>query len=123
MRTVHWVRGATCALAIAIVVPALALAGRRRSIADCTRFEQSDRGDDRVGFTIHNACSIPLDCAVSWRLVCAPDSRKRRAVHPGSVKLAIADGATGSAEASAATCGDAAWVIDSVAWICLPNKE
>jgi hypothetical protein len=122
MRTVCWVRGATCALAIAIVVPALA-DRPRRTLAACTSFDQADRGEDRVAFTIHNGCAIPVDCAVSWRVVCAPDARKRRAAHAGSAKLAIADGASQSAEASAAICGDDAWAIDSVQWSCSPNKD
>jgi hypothetical protein len=125
MRTVSWVRGATCALAISIVVPAMADRPHRppRSLAACTSFDQSDTGDDRVAFTIRNACTIPVDCAVSWRLVCAPDAKKRRAVHPRSVKLAIADGTSQSTEASASICGDDGWIIDSVQWSCLPNKE
>lgn len=122
MRTVSWVRWATCALAISIVVPALA-DRPRRSLAACMSFDQAERGDDRVAFTIRNACSIPVDCSVSWRVVCAPDARKRRASHPGSVKLAIAEGASQSAEASAAICGDDAWAIDSVEWSCQPNKD
>lgn len=122
MRTVSWVRGATCALAISIVVPALA-DRPRRSLAACASFDQADKGDDRVAFTIHNTCTIPIDCAVSWRLVCAPDARKRRAVHPRSVKLAIADGTSQSTEASASICGDDGWRIDSVQWSCLPNKD
>jgi hypothetical protein len=129
MRTACWVRWATCALAIAIVMPGVmpvvpALADRpRRSLGSCTSFDQADKGDDRVAFTIRNACSIPVDCSVSWRVVCAPDTRKRRAAHPGSVKLSIAEGTSQSAEASAAICGDDAWAIDSVAWTCLPNKD
>ena len=122
MRTVCWVRWATCALAISIVVPAFADRARR-SLSDCTSFDQVDRGDDKVAFTIHNACTIPVDCSVSWRVVCAPDSKKRRASHPGSVKLAIADGGSQSTEASAAICGDDSWAIDSVHWACLPNKD
>ena len=124
MRTVCWVRRAMSALALAIAIVVPAFADRpRRSLADCARFDQTDKGEDRVAFTIHNGCTIPVDCAVSWRVVCAPDTRKRRAAHAGSVKLAIADGASGSAEASAAICGDDAWAIDSVAWSCLPNKD
>ena len=122
MRTVCWARWATCALAISIVVPAFA-DRPPRSIHACTRFDQTDVADDRVAFTIRNGCAIPLDCAVSWRVVCAPDARKRRSVHPASVKLAIADGASEAAEASAAVCGDDSWRIDSVAWSCLPHKE
>lgn len=134
MRTVCWVRWATCALAISItpsfvasitpsfVAPAFA-DHPRRSIAACASFDQVDRGEDKVAFTIHNTCSIPVDCSVSWRVVCAPDAKKRRASHPGSARLAIADGASLSAEASAAVCGDDSWAIDSVQWSCQPNKD
>ena len=79
MCTVSSVRWATCALAISIVVasgiasgvaPGVAFADRpQRSLAGCASFDQADRGEDRVVFTIHNACSIPVDCAVSWRVV------------------------------------------------------
>ena len=130
MRTVSSVRWAGCARALAVaisIVPASAVPASadppRRSIAACARFDQVDRGDERVAFTIHNGCSIPVDCAVSWRVVCAPDAKKRRASHPGSARLAIPEGASLSAEASAATCGDDAWVIDSVVWSCQPNKD
>lgn len=128
MRTVCSVRKATYCLALAIsIVPASAVPALadppRRTIAACVRFDQVDRGDDRVGFTIHNACSIPVDCAVSWRVVCAPDTKKRRASHPGSARLAIPESVSLSAEASAAICGDDAWVIDSVVWSCQPNKD
>ena len=128
MRTVSSVRWASCVLALAFsIVPASvgpASADRaRHSVAACASFDQVDRGDDRVAFTIHNACSIPVDCSVSWRVVCAPDAKKRRASHPGSARLAISEGTTGSAEASAAICGDDAWVIDAVVWRCQPNKD
>jgi putative hemolysin len=128
MRTVCSVRGATYCLALAIsIVPAStvpALADHaRRSIAACASFDQVERGEDRVAFTIHNTCSLPVDCAVSWRVVCAPDAKKRRASHPGGARLAIPENASLSAEASAAICGDDAWVIDSVVWSCQPNKD
>jgi putative hemolysin len=128
MRTVCSVRRASYCLALAIsivpasAVPALADAPRR-TIAACASFDEAERGDGRIAFTIHNACSIPVDCAVSWRVLCAPDAKKRRASHPGSARLAISEGANGSAEASAAICGDDAWVIDSVVWSCQPNKD
>ena len=122
MRTVSWVRWATCALTLSIALPAAA-DRRHRSLAACTSFDQADKGDDKVAFTIHNACSIPVDCSVSWRVVCAPDSKKRRASHPSAAKLAILDGGSQSTEASAAICGDDAWSIDSVEWSCQPSKD
>ena len=132
MRTVCPVRWAPCALALSIVMSAFvapafvapAFADRPgRSLASCTSFDQVDRGEDKVAFTIHNTCTIPVDCSVSWRVVCAPESKKRRASHASSAKLAIADGSSQSAEASAAVCGDDGWMIDSVHWACQPNKD
>ena len=126
MRTVSSVRWAACALAISMI-PAFAIPASAdrplRSLSACASFDQVDRGDARVAFTIHNACSIPVDCSVSWRVVCAPDAKKRRASHPGSARLAIPEGGILSAEASAAICGDDAWVIDAVVWACQPNKD
>ena len=129
MRAPRWARWASCALAISIAIPmassfsAPAFADRARSLADCTTFDQANTSDTKVAFTIHNACTIPVDCAVSWRVVCAPDSKKRRAAHPSSAKFALTAGGGDSAEASAAVCGDDAWAIDSVHWSCAPNKE
>jgi hypothetical protein len=123
MRATSWARWATCALAISICVPP-ALADRtRRSLSTCTSFDQAEKGEDKVAFTIHNTCSIPVDCSVSWRVVCAPDSKKRRASHPSTAKFAITDGGSESAEASATVCGDDGWTIDSVHWACEPNKD
>ena len=120
-------RRARCASAwvLSICVAASpALADRtQRSLAACTRFEQVDKGDDGVAFTIRSTCSMPVDCALSWRVVCAPDSKKRRALHHGAAKFTITDGRSESAEASAAVCGDDAWAIDSVRWSCQPNKD
>ena len=122
MRATRWARWATCALAVSICVPALADRAHR-SVATCARFDQVDQGDAKVAFTIHNTCSIPLDCAMSWRVVCAPDSKKRRSAHPAATTVTISDGSSQSAEASAAVCGDDGWVIDSVRWSCQPNKD
>ena len=121
MRAVSCARWATCALAISICVPALA-DRPKRSLSACTRFDQADQGDDKVAFTIHNTCSVPVDCAVSWRVVCSPES-KRRSAHPGAASLAVVDGTSRSAEASAAVCGDASWIIDSVRWRCEVNND
>jgi hypothetical protein len=123
MRSTRWARWATCALAITICVPALADHGRAKSLADCTTFEQTDKNDVTVALSIKNSCTVPVDCAISWRVVCAPDAKKRRSVHPGSSKLALVEGATQSAEASASICGDDGWTIDSIQWSCEPNKD
>jgi len=125
MRTTTWARWATCALAMMILVP-VATADRgdgKKSLASCTSFDQVDKDEDTVEMSIHNSCSVPVDCTMSWRVVCAPDSKKRRSTHPGSAKLALVSAGTGSAQATAAVCGDDAWSIDSISWSCEPNKD
>jgi len=102
--------------------PAAADPGRR-SLASCTRFDQAESGNDKVALTIHNACTIPIDCAVSWRLVCAPESKKRRASHPSRASFTLTEGGSETTLASAAVCGDDGWTIDSVEWSCQPNKQ
>jgi hypothetical protein len=90
-------------------------------LSSCTTFDQNDQGDDRVELTVHNQCTVPLTCSISWRLVCAPASHKRRSVHPSTSQLALSEGATGSAVASAAACGDDGWSIESIEWSCKPD--
>lgn len=118
-RSTRWV---ICALALAVMVPA-AVADRTKSISDCTYFDQQDKDEDKVEFTIKNLCTVPVDCSMSWRVVCAPDSKKRRSAHPASAKFALESGAVSSKEASAGVCGDDGWAIDSIKWSCEPNKE
>ena len=122
MRATRWVRWATCALAVSICVPALA-DRPKKSLAECTAFDQEDKGDTGLSFTLHNSCSVPVDCSISWRLVCAPESHKRRTVHANETKLALTEGAARSAEASSATCGDAGWSIEDIQWSCQPAKD
>ncbi len=121
MRSTTWTRWVTCALAISICVPALAR--DKKSLADCTSFDQNDKGDDTVEFKIKNTCTIPVDCAISWRVVCAPQSKKRRAVHDGSARVSLATGTEEAKQASAAICGDDSWSIEAVEWSCSPNNE
>jgi len=123
MRAPRWARWASCALAVSLAVSPAAFADRAKSLAACTTFDQSNTAETKVAFTIHNTCTIPIDCAVSWRVVCAPDSRKRRNAHPSSAKFALTAGGGDTAEASAAICGDDGWTIDSVQWSCTPNKD
>ncbi len=122
MRPAIWARWATCALAITIAVPAMA-EHHGKSLSDCTSFDQTEKGESAVELTLKNTCSIPVDCSISWRVVCAPESKKRRSVHAGEAKLALVEGATQQAEASASVCGDDSYSIDSISWRCEPNKE
>jgi len=122
MRATRWVRWATCALAVSICVPALADRAKK-SLADCTTFDQEDKGDSGVSFTLHNRCSVPVDCSITWQLVCAPESHKRRSVHANTAKLALTEGAARSTDASAAACGDAGWSLEDIQWSCQPAKD
>lgn len=121
MRAASWARWATCALAVSISSPALA--DRPHRTLACASFDQAEQGDARLAFTIRNTCAMPLDCSLSWRLVCAPDSKKRRSAHPEATSFAITEGGSQSTEASAAVCGDDGWVIDSIRWSCQPRKD
>ncbi len=129
MRAPRWARWASCALAVSLTASITvsfsgsAFADRPRSLAACTSFDQTSPAETKVAFTIHNTCTIPIDCAVSWRVVCAPDSKKRRNAHPSSAKFALTAGGGDTAEASAAVCGDDGWTIDAVQWSCTPNKD
>lgn len=123
MRSTFWARWATCALAITVCLPT-ALADRgKKSLASCTTFDQLDKNDDTVQFTIANSCTVPVDCQVTWRVVCAPDSKSRRATHGGAAKFSLSSGGNSSADASAAMCGDDAWTLDNIQWSCTPNKD
>jgi hypothetical protein len=123
MRSTSWARWATCALAISICIPALAERGAR-SVAECTNFNQVEKGETAVEFTIRNACTIPVDCSISWQVVCAPDAPKRRSRHPGAAKMALQpQSASQTTEANAAICGDDSWAIQGISWSCQPNKD
>jgi hypothetical protein len=93
------------------------------SLDDCTAFNQDDASETAVTYTITSTCKVPIDCSVSWRVVCAPESKKRRAVHKGSAKFAFPTTDTKSTTANADVCGDDSFAIDSVNWSCQPNKE
>lgn len=127
MRSTNGARWATCALAMMIAIPLAACdsatADSKKSLDDCTSFEQVETSDEAMDLTIKSTCSIPIDCTVSWRVVCAPDSKKRRATHRKAAKLVFPSGDTKSTQASAAVCGDDAWVLDSINWACEPNKD
>jgi hypothetical protein len=122
MRSHFWTRWATCALAITIAMP-IAFAGGQKSVAACTSFDQNDKDEDKVELSIKNTCSMPVDCNIKWRVVCAPDAKSRKTSHPGSVALKVSTGGTQATEASAAVCGDDSWTIDSIHWSCEPNKD
>jgi hypothetical protein len=123
MRSKFWTRWATCALAITVAVPVAVADRKAKSLSDCTSFVQEDKDEDKVSFKIQNTCTIPVDCEVSWRVVCAPASKKRRASHPGGTKLTLQTGGSMAAEASASVCGDDSYAIDQISWSCQPNKD
>lgn len=122
MRTT-WARWATCALAISIGVPALAGKRAAKSLSDCTTFTQTDKDEETVELSVHNSCKAQVDCSISWKVVCAPTSQKRRAVHAKSSTFTLTEGTGQSAQASAAICGDEAWTIEAVRWGCEPSKD
>jgi hypothetical protein len=124
MRTMLWARGALIALATSILVPACSTASAsKRSLDDCTSFQQVESSEEVMNLTIQSSCSIPIDCTVSWRVVCAPESKKRRTTHRGAAKMSFPTMDTKSVQASAAVCGDDGWQLDSINWACTPNQD
>lgn len=123
MRSTRWARWAICALAVTICVPALAKGVTRKSVADCTMFTQTEKDETTLKLDLKNSCSMPVDCKVTWRVVCAPDAPKRKATHAKSSKLTLQSGTETTLEASAAMCGDDSFTLDSVQWGCEPNKD
>jgi len=118
MRSSKW---AICALAL-FCVPAFA-GKKKKSLAECTSFKQSEKGDAAMELEVHNSCKVPVDCTVSWRVVCAPDTKKRRSTHEKTAAFTLTEGGEQATEASASVCGDDSWTIESVQWGCEPNKE
>lgn len=119
------------ALAVTVVsssfAPSLVVAeatpSKPRSLARCTSFEQREKDETSLEITIKNRCSMPIDCKLSWQLVCAPESKKRRKVLPESTAFTLSTDAAQSTSASATVCGDDSWVIQSVTWRCEASKE
>jgi hypothetical protein len=127
-------RWATLALALSLAVPAqLAVADQkpgtakkkprpRKSIAECTSFEQRDRdAEDGVDLFVNNGCTVPVACSMQWTVTCAPESKKRRSRKSESHDFAL-DASNGiTLTASTARCGDDGWSIDSISWSCAPS--
>jgi hypothetical protein len=117
---------ALCALAAVTVLapkPAAAEGERKRSLARCTSFDQREKDESSLELTIKNSCTMPIDCKISWELVCAPASKKRRKVTPESTAFTVSTDATQVTALSAAACGDDSWVIRGVSWRCEASKE
>jgi hypothetical protein len=136
MSWVHFVGfAAPAAIALSLVAPVAAAAPASaptaptaaprptRSLARCTSIDQREKDETTLQLTVRNGCTMPIDCKVSWRLVCAPQSKKRRSVTPASTAFTLATGASEVSDLSAAACGDDSWVIRDIAWRCSASAE
>lgn len=115
---------ALCALAVSTlssISPAAADGVRKRSLARCTSFDQREQ-ESALELTIKNSCTMPIDCTLSWQLVCAPESKKRRKVMPSQTAFTLSSEAVQATSASAEACGDDSWIIKDVLWRCEANK-
>jgi hypothetical protein len=108
---------------MSICMPVLAGKKTTKSLSDCTSFTQQEKGEDAVTMSVHNSCKAQVDCSISWKVVCNPESKKRRAVHAKSSAFTLLEGTEQTAEASASVCGDEAWTIEGVQWGCEPSKD
>jgi hypothetical protein len=130
MRSIHRARWATFALALTIALPAAAdrkpdvKKKERKSVSECTSFDQRDREDEEgVDFSVNNSCSMPVSCSMSWTVTCAPDSKKRRSRKSDSKSFAL-DADNGiTLTASTARCGDDGWSVGDISWACSPSQD
>jgi len=138
----HRARWATLALALSIALPVQLVAAddaaaddkpaagtakkkrERRSISECTSFDQRDREDeDGVDFMVNNSCSVPVACSMRWTVTCAPESKKRRSRKSDSHTFSL-DASNGiTVTASTTRCGDDGWSIDDISWSCAPSQD
>lgn len=116
---------ALCALAVSTLTsisPVAADSVRKRSLARCTSFDQREQ-ESALELTIKNSCTMPIDCTLSWELVCAPESKKRRKITPSQTAFTLSSEAVQATSASAEACGDDSWIIKNVLWRCEASKE
>jgi hypothetical protein len=130
MRSASALRWAGFALALVVSSSSVfaqpnkaAPARAKRSVAECATFDQADKGDDGVALTVRNSCSMPVACSMSWTLVCAPESKKRKALHKEAANFTLPDGGSESRDASPATCGADGWSIENIQWSCAPVRD
>lgn len=95
---------------------------RARSISECASFSQRDSADDAVDFSVANGCTMPIECTITWTVVCAPDTKRVSRKQAGAA-FTLAPTESRTATASAAACGDDGWAIDDVSWQCGPAKD
>ena len=127
MRSRNGARWAWCALAlVSLIAPASAQPDkheRKKTVGDCATFDQKENPDATVDFTVTNACTIKVECSVTWSVTCAPDSPKRRSSKHEGASFNLETSQAKTSTASAARCGDDGWSIDDVTWSCAPSKD
>ncbi len=130
MRSIRRARRVRSILALALVClsssvgadGARPLKRDKGSITACTSFTQRDASDDAVEFTVANACTMPIECTITWAVVCAPDTKRKSRKQEGAA-FTLATSESRVTTASAARCGDDGWSIDDVSWQCAPSRD
>ena len=91
---------------------------KKRIITSCPAFHQARVGNEGLRFELHNTCSFPVACTLTWAVHCrgrgeSPGERS------GSLELAVGD--SDSVVASGDACGPDGWDIDGIHWSCDPR--
>ncbi len=128
MRFANALRSASCMLVLVVTSSSVfaqpSKAPRsKKSVAECATFDQTDKGDDGVALSVRNSCAVPVSCTMSWTLVCAPESKKRKSLHKEAASFTLADGAAESRDASPAVCGADSWSLENIQWSCAPTRD
>ena len=89
----------------------------KKKITTCVRFSQIGDAEARtITFTIDNGCEQELSCSISWTVTCEREQTNDAESHDENALLG--SGQDQSFHASAAVCGDDAYVISAPKWSC-----
>jgi hypothetical protein len=91
---------------------------RKKIIGSCPAFHQTRIGNEGLRFELHNTCTFPVACALTWSVHCRGPAESPRE-RTGTLELAV--GARDSLVASGAACGSDGWDIDDIHWSCDPR--
>ena len=130
MRSIRRARRAGSVLALALVCLSSSVGADgarpfkrdKGSISACTAFTQRDASDDSVEFTVASSCTMPIECTITWAVICAPDTKRAKRKQAGAA-FTLETSESRVTTASAAACGDDGWAIDDVSWQCAPSKD
>lgn len=90
------------------------------SVTQCMSYNETPNPSGGLDLTIQNNCGFSAKCKLAWKVVCAPQSTKRRKLHSHLVMFDLEPGQSQSRHANASACGDDSWQLSAITWSCTP---